>query len=93
MGEVVRVGIDRPSLLALTKFDDADPAAAERFATLYPGMHVVTTSVLDDASLARLKSEAWRLTGLIRVHTSLRRSPQCPSCRWQTISETGSKLR
>jgi ribosome-interacting GTPase 1 len=29
---------------------------------------VVTTSVLDDASLARLKAAAWRLTGLIRVH-------------------------
>ena len=28
----------------------------------------MTTSVLDDASLARLKAAAWRLTGLIRVH-------------------------
>jgi ribosome-interacting GTPase 1 len=68
MGEVARVAIDRPSLPALITFDDADPEAAERFTKVYPGVPVVTTSVLDDASLARLKSEAWRLTGLIRVH-------------------------
>ena len=68
MGEVARAGIERPALLALTKFDDADPGASERFAAAFPGLAVVTTSVLDDVSLARLKAAAWRLTGLIRVH-------------------------
>ena len=68
MGEVARAGIKRPALLALTKFDDADSEAAARFGKAFPGLPVVTTSVLDDASLARLRAEAWRLTGLIRVY-------------------------
>src|SRR5438067_5423131 len=68
MGEVARGGIERPSLLALTKFDDADSDALARFGKAFPGLPVVTTSVLDDASLVRLKAEAWRLTGLIRVY-------------------------
>jgi uncharacterized protein len=68
MGEVGRAGIERPSLLALTKFDDADAEAVERFGTAFPGLLVVTTSVLDDASLARLKAAAWQLTGLIRIY-------------------------
>jgi len=68
MGEVARAGIERPALLALTKFDDADARAAERFGKAFPGSPVVRTSVLDGASLARLRAEAWRLTGLIRVH-------------------------
>src|SRR5947207_7345679 len=68
MGESARGGIERPSLLALTKFDDADSDALARFGKAFPGLPVVTTSVLDDASLVRLKAEAWRLTGLIRVY-------------------------
>ena len=68
MGEVARAGIERPSLLALTKVDDADAEALARLSEAFPGLPVVATSVLDDASLARLKAEAWRLTGLIRVH-------------------------
>jgi ribosome-interacting GTPase 1 len=68
IGEVGRAGIERPSLLALTKFDDADAEAVERFGTAFPGLLVVTTSVLDDASLARLKAAAWQLTGLIRIY-------------------------
>jgi uncharacterized protein len=68
MGEVACAGIERPALLALTKFDDADSEAVARFGKAFPGLPVVTTSVLDDASLARLRAEAWRLTGLIRVY-------------------------
>ena len=68
MCEVARAGIERPALLAVTKFDDADAEAVERLGTVFPGLPVVSTSVLDDASLARLKAAAWRLTGLIRVH-------------------------
>jgi small GTP-binding protein len=68
MGEVARAGIERPALLALTKFDDADSDALARFGKAFPGLPVVSTSVLDDASLARLKAETWRLTGLIRVY-------------------------
>jgi uncharacterized protein len=68
IAEVARAGIARPALLALTKFDDASAEAVMHFSKAFPGLPVVTTSVLDDASLARLKAEAWRLTGLIRVH-------------------------
>jgi small GTP-binding protein len=68
LAEVGRAGIERPALLALTKFDDADPQAVERFGRVFPGLPLVTTSILDDASLARLRAEAWRLTGLIRVY-------------------------
>jgi hypothetical protein len=57
-----------PSLLALTKFDDAEPEAVEHLAKVFPDMPVVTTSVLDDVSLARLRAAAWQLTGLIRVY-------------------------
>jgi small GTP-binding protein len=68
MGEVARAGIHRPSLLALTKFDDADAAAVGRLGGAFPGLAVLTVSVLDDASLSKLRAEVWRLTGLIRVH-------------------------
>jgi small GTP-binding protein len=68
MSEVVRAGIQRPALLALTKFDDADAETVARFRQVFPDMPVVTTSVLDDASLVQLKAEAWRLTGLVRVY-------------------------
>jgi small GTP-binding protein len=68
MREVARAGIERPALLALTKFDDADTHAVARLSNAFAGLPVVSVSVLDDASLARLRAEAWRLTGLIRVH-------------------------
>jgi ribosome-interacting GTPase 1 len=45
----------------LTRIADQHDLRAER-------LPVVTTSVLDDASLAHLKTEAWRLTGLIGVY-------------------------
>jgi small GTP-binding protein len=75
MGEVTRAGIGHPALLALTKFDDADSEAPARFRAAFPGLPMVTTSVLDDASLARLRAEAWRLTGLIRVYVRDRGDP------------------
>jgi uncharacterized protein len=68
MAEVGRAGIKHPALLALTKFDDAYSEAVARGGKAFPGLSLVTTSVLDDASLARLRAEAWCLTGLIRVY-------------------------
>jgi hypothetical protein len=64
----------RGDLLALTKFDDVVTDAAQRFSEAFPGLAIVTTSVLDDASLERLKAAAWQLTGLIRVCRRWRRS-------------------
>jgi small GTP-binding protein len=58
--EVAAAGIDKPSILALTKADELDdPSGAPDGAVL--------VSVLDDESLDRLREAVWGLTGLIRV--------------------------
>jgi uncharacterized protein len=54
--ELSAAGIDLPSLVAATKTDEA-PAP--------PGS--IGVSVLDDASVERLRDEIWKLTGLVRV--------------------------
>jgi small GTP-binding protein len=59
--EVAAAGIELPGLLAATKADEA--AAPE-----HPELRVVPVSVLDDASVERLREELWRLTGLVRIH-------------------------
>jgi hypothetical protein len=64
--ELAAAGIDRPTVLAATKVDDAAPDAAERLARA-TALPTVAVSVLDDASLDALRDEIWRLTGLIRV--------------------------
>jgi small GTP-binding protein len=59
--EVATAGIDLPALLAATKADEAR-------APEHPELRVVPVSVVDDASLDRLREELWALTGLVRVH-------------------------
>jgi len=59
--EVAAAGIELPGILAATKCDEAAPPE-------HPELRVVPVSVLDDASLDRLRDELWALTGLIRVH-------------------------
>jgi small GTP-binding protein len=59
--EVAAAGIELPSLLAATKCDEAPVPA-------HPELPVVPVSVLDDASLERLRDELWALTGLLRIH-------------------------
>jgi ribosome-interacting GTPase 1 len=59
--EVAAAGIELPGLLAATKADEAP-------APKHPELRVVPVSVLDDASLERLRSELWSLTGLVRIH-------------------------
>jgi small GTP-binding protein len=68
--EVAAAGIERPSILALTKVDELDDRALERArveSTHASFSAVVPVSVLDDESLDRLRGAIWRLTGLIRV--------------------------
>lgn len=65
--EVAAAGIERPSLLAATKMDEADEAGVERLRREFSDMEVVPISIIDDASLDALKDACWRLTGLIRV--------------------------
>jgi len=60
--EVAAAGIEKRSIVALTKADELPtPLAAPA------GDDCVPVSVLDDASLDRLRAAIWRLTGLIRV--------------------------
>jgi small GTP-binding protein len=59
--EVAAAGIDLPGLLAATKADEASPP-------VHPELRVVPVSVLDDASVERLRNELWTLTGLVRIH-------------------------
>jgi ribosome-interacting GTPase 1 len=59
--EVAAAGIELPGLLAATKCDEASPPE-------HPELRALPVSVLDDASLDRLRDELWALTGLIRIH-------------------------
>ena len=58
--EVAAAGIELPGVVAATKCDEAPPPE-------HPGLRVLPVSVIDEASLDRLREELWRLTGLIRV--------------------------
>ncbi|HEU0336940.1 MAG TPA: GTPase [Gaiellaceae bacterium] len=64
--EVRAAGIERPSLLAVTKLDEAGEGALERVAAA-ADLPVVGVSVLDDESLDGLRDAIWGLTGLVRV--------------------------
>jgi small GTP-binding protein len=63
--ELDDAGIELPSLLAVTKADEGDAAAAAR---AFPDLDAVHVSVLDDASLDRFRDAVFGLTGLIRVY-------------------------
>ena len=65
MGEVEEAGIDRPSVIAATKSDEADGSALR---AAFPTHHLVEVSVLDDASIDRLREALLDLTGLVRIY-------------------------
>jgi len=72
--EVAAAGIEKPSIVALTKVDElADAAGASESvvdnacATSSQALCALPVSVLDDASLDRLREAIWSLTGLVRV--------------------------
>jgi small GTP-binding protein len=65
--ELAAAEIERPTLVAATKADEAEPGALERLGQAHPGLDVVAVSVLDDASLDAFREAVWRLTGLVRV--------------------------
>jgi small GTP-binding protein len=66
--EVADAGIEKPALIAATKFDEASPGARDPLESSADGLEVIPVSVLDDDSLAVLRERIWKLTGLIRVH-------------------------
>jgi small GTP-binding protein len=65
MAEVSAAGIERPAAIAATKSDETGGAG---IAAAFPQLPVVEVSVLDDASLGRLRETIWQLTGLLRVY-------------------------
>jgi small GTP-binding protein len=65
MAEVRAADIQRPSIIAATKMDDASEETLARLGPL--GLEVVPVSILDDESLEAFRQALWRLTGLIRV--------------------------
>ena len=65
--EVAEAGIEKPSVLAATKVDEAAPADVDRLAAMFPDLPLIGVSVLDDASLDAFRDAVWGLTGLIRV--------------------------
>ena len=67
LDEVEKAGIEKPSVLAATRADEADPDAVERLVVAFPAMDVLRVSVLDEASLDAFRTAVWELTALIRV--------------------------
>jgi small GTP-binding protein len=65
--EVAAAGIEKPSMLAATRADEADAAAVAVLAASVAPLQVVAVSVLDEASLDAFRDAVWHLTGLIRV--------------------------
>jgi hypothetical protein len=65
MDEVTEAGIERPAVIAATKSDEADGSALR---AAFPSIEVVEVSVLDDASVERLRETIWCMTGLMRVY-------------------------
>jgi small GTP-binding protein len=65
MAEVRAADIERPSIMAATKMDEASEETLARLGQL--GLEVVPVSILDDDSLESFRKALWRLTGLIRV--------------------------
>jgi small GTP-binding protein len=59
--EVAAAGIELPAILAATKCDEAPPPE-------HPELSVLPVSVLDDASLDRLREALWAMTRLVRVY-------------------------
>src|SRR5262245_20153959 len=68
--ELAAAGIEKPTIVAATKLDDAPPGSLEALANACPGLEVLGVSVLDDGLLDSLRRAVFQLTGLIRVHLS-----------------------
>ncbi len=65
--EVEIAGIDKPSIVAATRADEATPQQIASLRAAFSELEVVAVSVIDSESLDALRDAIWRLTGLIRV--------------------------
>jgi small GTP-binding protein len=64
--ELDAAGIAKPTLVAVTKLDEAAAPVVDAIAR-ESGSPAVGVSVLDDESLDRFRAAVWELTGLIRI--------------------------
>jgi len=67
INEVTTAGIEKASVLAVTRADEVSVDPVSPFAAAFPELDALAVSILEDASLAALRSAIWRLTGLMRV--------------------------
>lgn len=65
--ELVAAGIDKRTVVAVTKLDEAAPEAVGEISRQL-GLPAVGVSVLDDRSIESFREVLWELTGLIRVY-------------------------
>jgi small GTP-binding protein len=65
--EVALAGIDVPAAVAITRADEADPAAVGRTEAALASVPVIRVSILDDRSLDAVRETIWALTGLIAI--------------------------
>jgi len=65
--ELAAAGIDKPSMVAATRADEAEPGTIPALANAFNDLEVVPVSVLDEETLESFRDAVWRLTGLIRV--------------------------
>ena len=66
--EVAAAEIDKPSIVAATRADEATETDLARLRAAYRDLELVSVSVIDSDSLDRLRDAIWDLTGLIRVY-------------------------
>ena len=64
--ELETAGIEKRTLVAVTKLDEAAPEVVEAISR-QTGLAALGVSVLDDASLERFRDVLWELTGLMRI--------------------------
>ena len=67
--EVATAGIEKPSIIAATKIDEAKSDTVSRIQREFPELRVAGVSVLEERTLEDFKDAVWNLTGLIRVFT------------------------
>jgi uncharacterized protein len=65
--ELEAAGIDKPTVIAVTKLDEAAPQRVDEISDKL-ALPAIGVSVLDDASLDRFRDAVWELTGLIRIY-------------------------
>jgi ribosome-interacting GTPase 1 len=65
--ELEAAGIDKRSLVAVTKLDEVAPQRVAEISEQL-GLPAIGVSILDDGSLNRFRDALWELTGLIRIH-------------------------